>query len=281
MKALIETLDRAMSRTGSTRPLALFRIAIACLCYMRFGPELSLHSAETPFQIVVSLAFFLFAALMAIGWMTRAATAMTALILAVLYLQIGWDGGQPGWTHHHHYMLLISAALLSLSPCGRSLSVDAYRARRAALDGGEAPPEESGPLGVQTLLVLQLCAMYLWTAVDKTTPGFLSGDRLERIFEWTHAGTPLYPLLTAPAFTMPASIAVVILEYVLPVLILTRTRLPIAFAIAFALHAGFYVMLPVQTYSATALAFYLLVLRPEQVHGALDQLIAPARARSL
>lgn len=142
-------------------------------------------------------------------------------------------------------------------------------------------PEETGPLAVQTLLILQLCAMYFWTAVDKTTPGFLSGDRLERIFEWTYAGTPLYPVLTAPWFTAPASVAVVVLEYVLPVMLLLRWRLPIAFAIGFALHAGFYVMLPVQTYSATALAFYLLVLRPEQVHDGLNQLIAPARARSV
>lgn len=281
MSGLVQAIDQELNRTGSTRALGLFRIAIASLAYMRFGPELSLHTAETPFQIVVSLGFFGFAALMAIGWMTRAATAMTALILSVLYLQIGWDAPQPGWTHHHHYMLLIAALLLSFAPCGRSLSLDAYLAGRAAARQGREPPAETGPLFIQTLLVLQLCAMYLWTAVDKTTPGFLSGDRLERIFEWTYAGAPLYPILTAPGVTLTASIAVVVLEYVLPILLLTRTRLPIAFAIGFALHAGFYVMLPVQTYSATALAFYLLVLRPEQVHGVLDQLIAPARARSL
>jgi len=281
MNAVLQAFDDALTRTGSTRPLALFRIAMASLAYMRFGPELSLHLSQSAFQILISLSFFLFAGLMAIGWMTRVATAGTALILAVLYLQLGWSEVQPGWSHHHHYLLLIATVLLCLAPCGRSLSVDAWIARRAALRQDRPAPEETGPLAVQTLLIIQLCAMYVWTAVDKTTPGFLSGDRLERIFEWTYAGTPLYPVLTAPWFTAPASIAVVILEYVLPIMLVMRWRLPIAFAIGFALHAGFYVMLPVQTYSATALAFYLLVLRPEQVHDGLNQLIAPARARSV
>ena len=286
MTGLWSSLDAALARTGSTRPLALFRIAIAALCYMRFGPELSLHLAETSFQIVVSLSFFAFVGLMLIGWMARAACAASAGVLAILYLQIGWTEVQPGWTHHHHYMLLIAAVLLSFAPCGRSFSLDAVLARRRAEAAGEAPSEETGPLAVQTLLVLQLCAMYLWTAVDKTTLGFLSGDRLERIFEWTHAGTPLYPLLTAPWFTSSASVAVVILEYVLPVLILTRKRLGVAFAIAFALHGGFYLLLPVQTYSATALAFYLLIARPGDVHAFIDRHIlgsssASGRARSL
>lgn len=279
MNTLVQALDQAMTRTGSTRPLALFRIAMASLAYMRFGPEMSLHLTQSGLQILISLSFFLFAALMAVGWMTRVATAGTAFILTVLYLQLGWPEGHPGWGHHHHYLLLIATVLLCFAPCGRSLSVDAWLARRAAIRENRAAPEETGPLAVQTLLILQLCAMYVWTAVDKTTPGFLSGDRLERIFEWTYAGTPLYPVLTAPWFTAPASIAVVILEYALPIMLLMRWRLPIAFAIGFALHAGFYVMLPVQTYSATALAFYLLVLRPEQVHDGLTQLIAPDRAR--
>lgn len=281
MSHLISLFDRVLNRTGSTRPLGLFRIAIASLAYMRFGPELSFHLAQSWVQVLISVSFFVFAGLMAIGWMTRIATAGTAFVLAVLYLQIGWTEPQPGWTAHHHYLLLIATFLLCFAPSGRSLSLDAWLAARAAERDGRPAPSETGPLAVQTLLVVQLCALYFWTAVDKTTIGFLSGDRLERIFEWTYAGTPLYPYLTDRWFTMPASITVVVLEYVLPVMLIFRWRLPAAFVIGFLLHAGFYVMLPVYTYSATALAFYLLVLRPEQVHDGLDQLLLPERARSV
>lgn len=137
MNVLIQSFDMAMKRTGSTRPLALFRIAMASLAYMRFGPELSLHLSQSTLQIVISLSFFLFAGLMAIGWMTRVATAGTALILTVLYLQLGWAEVQPGWSHHHHYLLLIATLLLCFAPCGRSCrwtpgSRGARRCARAA-----------------------------------------------------------------------------------------------------------------------------------------------------
>ncbi len=271
-------IDREVSEQRSTRAISLFRIAIAGLIYMRFGAEMSLHLAQSLEAIILSLAFFMFTTLMLVGLFTRVAVAGTTIVLGYMYFILGVNSPTPGWGHHHHYMLFWSSFLLAFAPCGKSFSLDrALAIRRADLDR-KASPEELGPGWVQTLLVFQMAALYFWTAIDKTNLEFLRGDRLERIFEWVYAGTPLYDLLTARWFLATGSTAVVLIEYILPFMLVFRWRLPWAFAIAFLLHAGFYVMLPVQTYSATMLSMYILVADPKLVHEFIDRYILGKRA---
>lgn len=273
MSEVMSIVDQRLREMGSTRPIALFRIAIASLAMMRFGPEMSLHLAESFPDILLRLAFFLFTTLAALGAWTRVSLTGLAAVLGHMYFVGGFIEDRAGWGHHHHYMLFASTVLLAMSPCGRSFSIDRAFAIRKA-EGSEATlPLEVGPTWIQTLLVLQMAALYFWTAIDKTNAAFLRGDRLERIFEWVYAGTPLYDVLTQRWFLAGGSIFVVLIEYVLPFMLIFRWRLPWAYAIAFALHAGFYVMLPVQTYSATMLAMYILVAHPDSVHAALDRYV--------
>jgi hypothetical protein len=127
-----------------------------------------------------------------------------------------------------------------------------------------------------------MSALYFWTAVDKTDWAFLSGQRLEQIVVWHHSGRALEGLLLMPVFLVGASIIVVIVEYFLAFAIHIRRLQWIAIPMAIALHALFYVLLPVETYSVTMIVLYLAVLHPRAVHDFIDRMqgYAPAPHRA-
>jgi hypothetical protein len=180
--------------------------------------------------------------------------------------------GYPGWSSHHIYILVVSVCLLALSPCGRSFSWDRYRALAQARDARDIPPEH-GDLWPQRLIALQLAALYFWAAVDKTNWSFLSGQRLEEAFIWSFTGRALEPLISLGAILAVLSIIVVVVEYFLAFAIFVRRWQAFVLPLGLALHAAFYVLLPVNTYSATVMVLYLALLDPDAVHRFLDRMI--------
>ena len=62
------------------------------------------------------------------------------------------------------------------------------------------------------------------------------------------------------------SILVVVVEYVLAFAIFVRRWQAFVLPLGLALHAAFYVLLPVNTYSATVMVLYLALLDPDAVH---------------
>jgi hypothetical protein len=69
-------------------------------------------------------------------------------------------------------LLFVITVVLLLSPCGKALSVDAWRARRR---GSETPAEV--PLWTQRLICVQVAIMYFGTGVFKITlPDWNGGD---------------------------------------------------------------------------------------------------------
>ena len=135
----------------------------------------------------------------------------------------------------------------------------------------EELPEEA-PLWGQNLIVLQMASLYFWTAFDKSGTPFLNGDRLEAIFNWGHTNRPIEPFLAVPGFAMAASVAVVAVEYFLAVGILVRRLAKFAIPAGLLLHAGFYELLPVSTYSISMMALYLVVIHPDVLHRFLDRI---------
>lgn len=267
------------NREGSTRAVALVRILIVLLVLAKWGEDLAFFSARAPGIHFISPLFFLCAALALVGYRTKAAIAGLTFLLAFFYFGYGKALGVHEWAHHHAYMLLVVTALLNGAPCEKSYSVDRYLAVLAAERRGEAAPAERGPLWAQNLIVLQMGALYFWTAIDKTEPHFLNGDRLERIMEWAYAGHPAYQLLTERWFLAGGSILVVLVEYFLAYAVIARQWTRLTLLVGIGLHAAFYFLLKVDTYSATMIVLYLLYLDPEAVHRAIDRLQrAPAPA---
>lgn len=254
--------------TGSTRPAALMRMALAAIALVRFGSELAPYNAGSPAAAAAGLLFFVFAAMSFVGYMSRLAIGgLGAVLFIAVYVYGGLGLGVPGWGHHHVYLLAMACLFLAGTDCGRSYSLDRLR----ALAAGVAPPER-GALWGQRLIALQLAAMYFWTAVDKTDWAFLSGERLQQIFVWTYSGRALEFLLAWPALIAAMAIAVVVVEYWLAFAILSRRQRRYALPAGLAMHATFYLMLPVDTYSVTVMALYLALVDPDAVHRFIDRI---------
>lgn len=272
MRKLGAKLTHIANRQGSSRAAGLLRIGIAALALVRWGEDVALFNADSPGLLILSPLFFIFAIAMLAGFRTKTATFGLTLVLGVFYFLYGHALGMAEWAHHHTYILLIATALLNASPCEKSYSVDRWLALQRAHRRGLIPPPERGYLWGQDLIVIQMAALYFWTAIDKTEWGFLSGDRLERIFEWTYAGHPLYPLMTVKPLLAIASLAVVVIEYYLAYAVLARKWKCATMGIAISLHLLFFFMLKVDTYSATMIVLYLAYLNPDRLHNMLDEI---------
>lgn len=274
LRAIAARIDAwGPSFTGSTRPVALMRIALAMIAITRFGGEIGFHQAQTSFSLLLSGLFFVFVAMMFVGYLSRLACFATGMSIMMLYLA-GAITPVPGWAHHHVYLLAVACLFLALTDCGRSYSIDRLRAVNAARRAQpmrDDPPEYGFLLG-QRLIALQLSALYFWTAIDKTDHAFLSGERLEQTFVWIYSGRALECVLAYPGLIAALSIIVVIVEYLLAVAILVPRWLFWALPLGLALHASFYLMLPVHTYSATAMVLYLALLDPARVHTFIDRI---------
>lgn len=257
---------------GSTLPMALIRIGLVFLLWARFGAELILPRAAGTGEVVLSLLFFASTAAMLVGWRTRAATALAALVVATMYFGVGAALGRTAWLHHHHYLLMAATLLCALTPCGRSLSLDRVRALAAEAHGGPPAPPERGPLLGLHLMRVQLSALYLWSALDKTGPAFLGGERIEHILGWYYLGSDL-PLGTGLRLAAVAlAVAVTALEFALALAPWWPRLRRIALPLGVVMHAAFYVLLPVATFSATVVLLYLAALDPDAVARALARL---------
>lgn len=256
---------------GSTRPLGLMRIALAAIVFVRFANEVSLYQGDSLSFVLLGVVFFGLTSMMFVGYKAQAACAGVALTLMTMHFYMGRINGYPGWASHHIYILVVSVSLLALSPCGRSFSWDRYSALAQAHDARDIPPEY-GDLWPQRLIALQLAALYFWTAVDKTNWFFLSGQRLEQAFIWTYTGRALEPLISLGVILPVLATIVVLVEYFLAFAIFVRRWQTFVLPIGLALHAAFYVLLPVNTYSATIMVLYLALLDPDAVHRFLDRI---------
>lgn len=256
-----------LTAEGSTRAAGLLRIALALIIWVRYAQEVALFSGWEWWTLPLAGVFFTLTTLMLLGVWTRVAVAATAVMLMFFYFGLGVGGIRSNWYGHHAYILMAATCLLALSPCGRSYSWDRF----AAIQRGEAPPEV-GPLWAQNLIVLQMVSLYFWTAYDKTGWHFLSGERLEAIFIWAHVNRPFEVFQTIPFAAMAAAITVVIVEYFLAVALLIRGLHWIAVPTGLLLHGSFFVILPVNTYSITMMALYLMVIHPDAIHRFIDRM---------
>ncbi len=256
---------------GSTRPLGLFRVLLILLLWARFAQEMALWNQETPAQAALGAAFFILTTLALVGWHTRRAMVLLAGVLALVHYNIGLHGGYAPFTHHHVYLLMVCTVLCAMGPCERSFSLD----RVLALRRGQARPEQ-GSLLANRLLLLQLMAVYFWTAVDKTNMAFLSGVRLDQVLHFHYYESFLAPFVLWGPGIVAASILVVVVEYFLAIGILLGRWQRLVLGLAVVLHGVFYVLLPVQTFSLTMLALYLFVVSPDRVHRVVHLLVADA-----
>ncbi|MEZ4323319.1 MAG: HTTM domain-containing protein [Myxococcota bacterium] len=280
MQALIDRWRAHLVHEGSTRAVALMRIGFVLLVWSRYADEiLPFRHRGWDWWLLVP-AFFVATTAMLFGVQTRLATVATACVLATMYGVFGWLGGHEPWVHHHTYLLNIGVVWLALTPCGRSFSVDRWRAVRHAEITGAEPPPERGPLWAVPLLAAQCSAVYLWSAVDKTNVRFLSGDQLESILMHFYSGSEPVSVPGFATVCLVASVFVVLVEYVLPVALFVRRWHPWVVLFAMLFHGVLYVAIPVGTFTLTMWVYFLAYVDPEAVHRFVDQLTGRPYATS-
>lgn len=262
----------AVGTVGSSRSSALIRIGLGFLIWARFASEQLPFRYELGWHTAFSLLFFLATAMMIAGVFSRLSTLVAGVLTFSLYYYFGLVLGVAPYTHHHTYWLGIATILCSLTPCGKSFSVDRWLAVRQARASGQPPPTEAGNLWGLRLIVIQLTMMYFWSAYNKSHAGFLDGDRLEALFMHYYIGSNLADWAAwAWAFAVAAWV-VLILEYALALgMPFSRTRKYLVIP-GLVLHAAFYVMLPIATYSATIVLLYLAYFDADKIHRVIDEL---------
>jgi hypothetical protein len=265
-------LNWGVNSEGSSRTSALIRIGLVLLLWGRYAGELLPFFYPWGWQPVFCVAFFAFSTLMLVGVFSQATTLVTAMLALSLYWGWGHYLGVEPYTHHHTYLVGFATLLCALTPCGRSYSVDRWWAvRKARLERRRPRPERGNLLGLR-LMVIQMSAIYFWSAYDKSFPGFLEGDRLEHLFVYYYVGSDFSPWAEyRPLFCLVAWI-VVLMEYLLAFgLPFAKTR-KYLLAPGLILHAIFYLMLPVYTYSATMVLLYLAYVNPDRIHSLLEKM---------
>ena len=153
---------------------------------------------------------------------------------------VGRSGAMFSWTHHHTTLLAYAVAMLALTPCGNSLSLDRFLAVGRARRADRPPPSDRGPLWAVPLLGVLTSTVYLWGAVDKLTIGFLSGARLEQIFIATYATSDFVPSSVVHAIFVVGAVGITVLEVVLAVGLWRRSWHPWLMPTGIAVHAVFY-----------------------------------------
>jgi hypothetical protein len=270
-------VDYCLRTEGSTRSCALIRMLLVAVIWARWAEELMLYKQMGEKGPLLCVSFFLSTTLMFFGVATRVTTLWTAVVLLCMYYYFGFALGREPWTHHHTYLLSFATLLCALTPCDRSYSVDRWLALRRAERAGEPPPPERGNLWALRLIAIQLSVIYFYAALSKTTLGFLSGARMEHYFLFYLFGEKLPNSRLFHLVMQLTAWATVLLEYALVFMPLAKVRRYLAIP-GLLFHGVLYVLLPVETYTATMAVLYLAYFDPDAVHAVIDRLqgVAPS-----
>ncbi len=173
---------------------------------------------------------------------------------------------------NHAYLMLLIAFLLMISPCGRSLALG------PRLLG--VRPHPVAPLTAQRLIQFQVCVMYVYAALNKLTPSFLSGGVLavalggEAVlsglsgalldrFASPEQAQALAGFFASPERMVPAAWATFAAELLIPLGLWWRRTRPVAILVGLGFHAFIGVAMDIGTFGAIAVASYVLFLEPE------------------
>jgi len=249
----LQHLTGWLNRVGPTEGASLLRIALALIAWAQVGDRLSLAHARDGWDVVLAIAFYCASSCMLVGWRGRLAAGATGLALVAIYHHFGEVHGIEALHRHQSWLLASTVLCLSLSPCHQHLSLDRRR----------QPLPLDGNLWGLRLIALQLSVVYLFGAIDKTNPAFLSGARLEQIFAEHYFGAALPEWLSY--VSAPVSVGITIFEYVLAIgLWVPRLRRPLMM-LGITMHACFFLLLPVSTFSILSVVLYLAYLEPVSV----------------
>jgi hypothetical protein len=267
MKAWI---SEQLTERASTRGLAVARLMLMGVLFFRTMEPLYMGNLGDPWARLATLLLVLSACSAFVGYRTR--ISLVVVLLSFYYL------------HVYHGMFLGEARLkrgiqlgqvlfgLALSPCGRSLSVDRWLAVRSARAEGREPPPEEGPRWTVWIFAISLSAMYFWAGVDKVDPGWLTGQRVDRLFLLAVGSSDteaLYPGLVK-ALAVSSAWFVVLAEFVLALGLLVPRWRPYMVIPGLALHLGIWMLIGVWPFTISCISNYAVIASPALIHRFFD-----------
>lgn len=282
IRKMYETWDRYWFEPKPLHGLALFRIALGLLLFSYFFDRyffaekmysnLSFKFVMEEFQKLplfstaavewLLIALLVSAACFTIGFCTKWAN----LVLVGLVYYFG--SLESMCTAGCFNLMLISAILMLFAPAGRFGSVDYlfYRWRHGA---EKAAARQLGPIWVQRLIVLQLAIVYLSSSICKSfyASGWWSGEYLkDNMLDPYFGQMPVGLWLSDQAWLLPfASSFSLLLEFSLPILILTPQLRPFGMALGILFHLMILLAMNITPiFSLVMFAFYILVIPSER-----------------
>jgi hypothetical protein len=263
----------------SSRPLGLFRIFAILTILYQYTPHWVGHKLDDHALELLSGRLFLIAAwFVLIGYKTRIATAVMALAGIALHLYYGVELDKH--LLYKPVQMFQVVVLMALTPVGRSLSVDrAIEVRRARAER-RSPAPETVPWWQVELFILQICAIYLWAAENKSDEAWFRGERMERYWvEWFGGSDSLaFKPLVHPIAVFFAW-ATTILEYALAFGLLSRRLRPYLMWGGVMLHIGILYTVAVTYFSSMMLCILGLCMPPQVVHDFIARLTRDSNGR--
>jgi hypothetical protein len=259
-------LQHSLGACGSTRQLGLMRITLAWLLWSTWGYGFVFHFDLHPDRIALGASFFAATWLLFIGFASRFAAAWAAVTMLATTLQLG----EPTWTiwsEQHRQLTMLRTGLFTLSPSGRSLSLDRWFALRRAERRGEPAPAERAPLW--TLLLIRVFAgtVLLVTTLSFCDAAWLSGEPAARaLFGGTRVGAVAPLWATLIAWGLLAAHGFVTVGVWLP-----PTK-GVALALGGTMYLLLYVALPLATLSLTVCWLLFAFVSAEAVHRGIDRM---------
>ncbi len=277
-------------RPVSARPLAAFRIVMGFLTLAHLGllwcdldywltDQGMLQGTESrdfagvwrpsPLQWVqdpASVRVFmgttaLVATLFTLGWKTRVnGILLYLMVLSIHHRNIATNSGPDN-------VLLLMLFYLMLSPCGAAYSLDARRdaRRRGTLAEALILP------WAQRLIQLQLCLIYLDTAVLKCNGGtWLGGTAMHFVFYNRELGRfDLSALTQYPILINVLTTGTLFVEFALAFLLWFRATRTWMIFLGLALHTGVLFVVNVPLFGELMTACYLTFLTPGELDSAI------------
>jgi hypothetical protein len=256
---------------GSTRQVAIIRVALGVILWTTWGDHFLLYKRLSIEGALVAGIFYASTTAMVAGLFSRVSTGLAGVVCLYIYYKLGVS--EEHFVHHHTALMSFATCLLAATPCGRSLSVDRWLALRRARRDGTEPPAERGDLWAVVALRMLVTAVYLGAVISKANAGWLSGDRFEMFLTHFYTGAIWIEAWWVERGLQLLTIYVWMLECCLVVgLWLPRAR-PYVMAQGILMHWGFYVLLPVATFSLTMVVLYLAFIPADSVHRFVDEML--------
>ena len=293
---MIAALDELLGRPVSMRAMALLRILIGPVVLLHLSPFLAeawdgrtyrdafyepyaSWYPELPGALYVAVLCIgaVAAVVMTIGWRTRIATA-TVFAVATYNVFLST-------THMHNnraYLLIVLAAL-AVAPCGRELSIDAWRRARS----GRAPLPTSAPAWPLWLLRFEAAAVYGASGLSKLVDpdwfgGTVTWDRVMRTCARLEASVlPDWAItvLADRAFHTAAAKVIVATELFIAIGLWWRPTRYATIWIAVCFHVAIHLSARVEVFSYLAIAALVIWAVPSTRDRVL--LVDPDRHRPL